>query len=78
MYFDEELTLTESECSVVEKEECNLETVVRQVEQEVTDCGTVEEEICLNVMDTKVEEEPDPAQQHNLQVRIQFYGFRLS
>ena len=25
--------------------------------------------------DTKVEEEPDPAQQHNLQVRIQFYGF---
>ena len=57
MYFDEELTLTESECSVVEKEECNLETVVRQVEQEVTDCGTVEEEICLNVMDTRLEEE---------------------
>ena len=57
MYFDEELTLTESECSVVEKEDCNLETVVRQVEQEVTDCGTVEEEICLNVMDTRLEEE---------------------
>ena len=57
MYFDEKRTLTESECSIVEEEECNLETVVRQVEREVTKCGTVEETVCLNVMDTRLEEE---------------------
>ena len=57
MYFDEERTLTESECSLVEEEECHLETVVREVEREVTQCGTVEETVCLNVMDTRYEEE---------------------
>ena len=57
MYFDEEKTLTESECQIVDTESCQLETVIKSQTIAVTECGLVEEERCLNVMDTTLEEE---------------------
>ena len=44
MYFDEERTLTESECEVLDTESCQLETVIKPKTISVTECGVAEEE----------------------------------
>ena len=57
MYFDEERNLTQTECRLANTTGCNKEMVFRNKTISVTECGVVEEESCLNVMDTRVEEE---------------------
>ena len=57
MYFDEEKSLTETECRIVNTSSCNQEMVVKPKNISVTECGIVEEVKCLNGMDTRVEEE---------------------
>ena len=57
MYFDEARDLTETDCRVVNTTSCNVETVIREKEVQVTECGTELEEQCGAVVDTRVEEE---------------------
>ena len=57
MYFDEARDLTETECAVVNTTSCNVETVIREAEVRVTECGVELEEVCGAVVDTRVEEE---------------------
>ena len=57
MYFDEARDLTETECRVVNTTSCNVETVIRETEVQVTECGVELEEVCGAVVDTRVEEE---------------------
>ena len=57
MYFDEARNLTETECALVNTTSCNVETVIREAELQVTECGVELEERCGAVVDTRVEEE---------------------
>ena len=57
MYFDEARDLTETECALVNTTSCNIETVIREREVRVTECGVELEEKCGAVVDTRVEEE---------------------
>ena len=57
MYFDEARDLTETECALVNTTSCNIETVIREREVKVTECGVELEEKCGAVVDTRVEEE---------------------
>ena len=57
MYFDEARDLTETECALVNSTSCNIETVIREKEMQVTECGVELEEVCGPAVDTRVEEE---------------------
>ena len=57
MYFDEARDLTETECTLVNSTSCNIETVIREKEMQVTECGVELEEVCGPAVDTRVEEE---------------------
>ena len=57
MYFDEERTVTETECEIVNTTTCNPETVLNTVNIPVTECGFEDEERCKAVMSTRLEEE---------------------
>ena len=57
MYFDEERSVTETECAIVNTTTCNQETVMTTSAIPVTECGFEDEERCRAVMSTRLEEE---------------------
>ena len=62
MYFDEARDLTETECALVNTTSCNIETVIREREVKVTECGVELEEKCGAVVDTRVEDNNNAVQ----------------
>merc|ERR1712117_953129 len=56
-YEEQPKTLWETQCEIVEGEECNLETVIKKKPLEETVCTTVPENKCETVIKMKNEEE---------------------